>query len=97
MDWHLIGLSFIVVFLAELGDKSQLAAITLSGSCQHPRAIFLGSSMALILASLLGVLLGGGLGQLLPTQMMKGFAAIGFALMGISFLWSPTDVHTKLD
>ena len=41
MDWNLLGLSFIVVFLAELGDKSQLAAITLSGKCQHPRGDFL--------------------------------------------------------
>lgn len=91
MDWNLLGLSFVVVFLAELGDKSQLAAITLSGKCQHPRAIFLGTSSALVFASLLGVLLGEGVGQLLPTQLMKAIAAIGFALLGISFLWAPTD------
>ena len=40
MDWHLLGLSFITVFLAELGDKSQLAAIALSGRSQSPRAVF---------------------------------------------------------
>lgn len=97
MDWKLLGLSFVVVFLAELGDKSQLAAITLSGNCQHPRAIFLGTSSALIFASLLGVLLGEGVGQLLPTQLMKAIAAIGFALMGISFLWAPTEVGTDQD
>ena len=32
MDWHLLGLSFVTVFLSELGDKSQLAAIALSGN-----------------------------------------------------------------
>ena len=88
MDWHLLGLSFIVVFLAELGDKSQLAAITLSTNCHHPRAIFLGTSVALVVASLLGVLLGEGVAHLLPTALLKIIAAIGFAIMGISLLWS---------
>jgi putative Ca2+/H+ antiporter (TMEM165/GDT1 family) len=87
MDWHLLGLSFMIVFLAELGDKSQLAAITLSGQCRHPRAIFLGTASALVLASFLGVVLGGSLAQFLPTQLLKTVAAIGFAVMGISFLW----------
>lgn len=94
MDWNLLGLSFIVVFLAELGDKSQLAAITLSGNCQHPRAIFLGSATALVFASLLGVLLGEGVGQILPAQFMKAIASIGFALLGISFLWEPAEKST---
>ncbi len=87
MDWNLLSLSFIIVFLAELGDKSQLAAITLSGQCRHPRAIFLGTASALVFASFLGVILGGSLAQFLPTQLLKAVAAIGFAIMGISFLW----------
>ena len=36
MNWQLLGLSFITVFLAELGDKSQLAAIALSGGSRSP-------------------------------------------------------------
>ena len=51
MDWNLLGLSFITVFLAELGDKSQLAAIALSGTTKSPKAVFFGSVAALILAS----------------------------------------------
>ncbi|MFO5527167.1 MAG: TMEM165/GDT1 family protein, partial [Cuspidothrix sp.] len=39
MDWHLLGLSFVTVFLSELGDKSQLAAIALSGQGQSRKAI----------------------------------------------------------
>lgn len=91
MDWNLLGLSFIVVFLAELGDKSQLAAITLSGQCRHPRAIFLGTASALVFASFLGVILGGSLAQFLPTQLLKAVAAVGFATLGISFLWEEED------
>lgn len=87
MDWHLLGISFVMVFISELGDKSQLAAIALSGRSKSLRAVFLGSSAALLLASLLGVLLGGGIAQLLPLQSVKAIAAVGFAGMGLRLLW----------
>lgn len=87
MDWHLLGLSFATVFLSELGDKSQLAAIALSGSGKSLRAIFLGASAALLLASFLGVILGEGASQLLPTEWVKTIAAIGFAGIAIKLLW----------
>ncbi len=86
MDWHLIGLSFVMVFISELGDKSQLAAIALSGSSKSLKAVFLGSSAALLLASLLGVLLGEGISQILPLVWLKGIAAVGFAVMGLKLL-----------
>lgn len=88
MDWHLLGLSFVTVFLSELGDKSQLAAIALSGSGKSLRAIFLGTAVALLLASFLGVILGEGASHLLPTRWVKAIAAIGFALMAVELLWA---------
>ncbi len=88
MDLQLIGLSFITVFLAEIGDKSQLAAIALGGSSKHPRAVFLGSTVALILASFLGVIAGGGIAQFLSEKLLKALAAIGFATMALRILWS---------
>ncbi len=88
MNWHLIGISFITVFLAELGDKSQLAAIALSSNGnKSAKAVFLGSVAALILASLIGVLLGEGTAQLLPTKWTKLIAAIGFAVLAIRLLF----------
>ncbi|MGA1622556.1 MAG: TMEM165/GDT1 family protein [Synechocystis sp.] len=87
MDWQLFSLSFITVFLAEIGDKSQLAAIALGGSAKSPKAVFFGSITALILASFLGVLAGGSLAQLLPTKLMKAIAALGFAVMALRLLW----------
>lgn len=87
MDWNLLGLSFAMVFLSELGDKSQLAAISLGSQCQSPRMVFLGIALALVVTSLLGVLAGEGVAQLLPTHLLKGVAAIGFAVMGLSLLW----------
>ncbi|NEO23920.1 MULTISPECIES: TMEM165/GDT1 family protein [unclassified Moorena] len=87
MDWQLLGLSFLTVFLAEIGDKSQFAAIALSGSLNSPRTVFLGTIAALILASFLGVVAGGGVAHLLPTRLLKAIAAIGFALMALRLLW----------
>jgi len=91
MDWNLLGLSFITVFLSELGDKSQLAAIALSGNSKSLRAVFLGAAAALLLASFLGVLLGEGVSQILPTRWVKAIAAIGFAIMAIRLLWFECD------
>ena len=89
MDFQLLGLSFITVFLAEIGDKSQVAAIALGGSSKHPRAVFLGSTVALVLASFFGVIAGGGVAQFLPEKLLKAIAALGFAIMALRLLWSP--------
>jgi putative Ca2+/H+ antiporter (TMEM165/GDT1 family) len=86
MDWHLLGLSFITVFLSELGDKSQLAAIALSGRSNSPRAVFFGAAGALLLTSLLGALAGGAVAELLPTRLLKAIAAIGFAILAARLL-----------
>jgi len=87
MDWQLFGLSFVTVFLAELGDKSQLAAIALGGKSKSPQAVLLGSIVALILASFLGVIAGGTVAQVLPTKLLKAIAAIGFAILALRILW----------
>ncbi len=87
MNWQLLGLSFISVFLAELGDKSPLAAIALGGSSKAPRAVFLGTASALLLATLIGVLIGEGAAQVLPTQFVKLAAAAGFMIMAVRLLW----------
>lgn len=89
MDWHLIGISFITVFISELGDKSQLAAIALGSNTRSVRAVFLGTACALVLSSLLGVVLGEGTAHLLPLKYVKAIAAIGFAGMAVRLLWFP--------
>ncbi|MEB3251212.1 MAG: TMEM165/GDT1 family protein [Cyanobacteriota bacterium] len=87
MDWNLLALSFAAVFVSELGDKSQLAAIALGGKSQSPRAVFLGTAVALLLASFLGVILGEGTAHILPERLVKGVAAVGFALLAVRLLW----------
>ncbi|MEG5065472.1 TMEM165/GDT1 family protein [Microcoleus sp. B3-A4] len=92
MDWQLLGISFITVFLSELGDKSQLAAIALGSSCNSPRAVFFGTASALLLASLIGVAIGFSTAEVLPERLVKGLAGIGFAVMGLRLLWPKTDL-----
>jgi putative Ca2+/H+ antiporter (TMEM165/GDT1 family) len=92
MDWQLLGLSFITVFLSELGDKSQLAAIALGSSCNSPRAVFFGTASALLLASLIGVAIGFSTAEVLPERLVKAIAAIGFAVMGLRLLWPKADL-----
>jgi|CryBogDrversion2_11_1035321.scaffolds.fasta_scaffold22894_2 putative Ca2+/H+ antiporter (TMEM165/GDT1 family) len=87
MDWQLFSITFVTVFLAEIGDKSQLAAIALSGSSTSTKAVFLGSVAALILTSFLGVLVGGSFAQFLPEKLLKSLAAIGFILIALKLLW----------
>ncbi|MFZ9738935.1 MAG: TMEM165/GDT1 family protein [Prochlorotrichaceae cyanobacterium] len=86
MDWKLLALSFVTVFISELGDKSQIAAVALGGTSRFPVSVFLGTSAALILTSFLGVILGQGTAELLPSSWIKLAAALGFTILGVRLL-----------
>ena len=75
--------TFITIFIAELGDKTQLATLTMSGTSNKPLAVFLGSSSALVLASLVGALAGGSISNFLPEIILKSIASITFFIIGI--------------
>lgn len=79
--------SFVTVFIAELGDKTQLATLTLSGSSQKPLAVLLGSASALILASLVGVLAGGSISTFIPEIYLKLIASITFFIIGSKLIY----------
>ena len=82
----LLFTTFVTVFLAEMGDKTQLTTITLSSSTNKPLAVFIGSSIALILATLLGVLAGGSIARLVPAFFLKLLSGIVFLFIGINLL-----------
>ena len=75
--------TFLTIFIAELGDKTQLATLTISGTSKKPLAVFLGSSTALVFASLLGALAGGSISNFVPEIILKSIASITFFLIGI--------------
>ena len=82
----LLFTTFITVFLAEMGDKTQLTTITLSSTTNKPLAVFIGSSVALILATLLGALAGGSIANLIPAFLLKLLSGIVFLIIGINLL-----------
>ena len=80
----LLFTTFVAVFLAEIGDKTQLTTITLSSTTNKPLAVFIGSSLALILATLLGALAGGSIANLIPAFLLKLLSGIVFLIIGIN-------------
>ena len=75
--------TFLTIFIAELGDKTQLATLTISGISNKPLAVFLGSSTALVFASLLGALAGGSISNFVPEIILKTIASATFFIIGI--------------
>ena len=86
MDWKLILSTFGAIFLAELGDKTQLAAVTLSASTKKPLAVFIGASLALVAVSAAGVAAGAGLSEVLPLTLIRKVSAAAFVLIGVAML-----------
>ena len=85
----LLGSSFVTVFVAELGDKTQLATVAISGTSDRPVMVFFGSATALVLASLLGAAAGGSLAAVIPAPWLKLVAAVGFVWIGARLLLAP--------
>lgn len=83
MDWKIIITTFGTIFLAELGDKTQLATILMTSKTGHPLTVFVGAILALSLVTLIGVLVGEGLISILPQNILKKGAALAFILIGL--------------
>lgn len=86
MDWRVIITTFGMIFLAEMGDKTQLAAMTMAAQTKRPWAVFIGSSVALIAVSAVGVLVGGVVSQYVPLIWIKRAAAVAFIVIGVLIL-----------
>jgi putative Ca2+/H+ antiporter (TMEM165/GDT1 family) len=86
MDLKLFLMAFGMLFLAEIGDKTQLAVFTLVTQYNKPLPIFLGASMALVLVTLIGALFGNIVARYVPTAYLKLIAGILFVGIGIFVL-----------
>ena len=82
--WSTFFSTFVTIFLAEMGDKTQLATLLLSAESQSPLIVFVGAGAALIATSLVGVLLGRYLAKVLSPRTLD--IAAGALLMVISIL-----------
>lgn len=74
--------SFILIFVAELGDKTQLAMIALVASTGEIWAVFAGGTLALWAVSIIGILFGATLLRSIPKRRVHGAAALMFVLFG---------------
>ena len=79
---HGFWLAFGLVFLAELGDKTQLATLMLSANGHGPLPVFLGAALALVLVALISALVGDALGHALPVRLLRIAGGVAFVLMG---------------
>jgi putative Ca2+/H+ antiporter (TMEM165/GDT1 family) len=86
MDFRVLLTTFGIIFLAEMGDKTQLAAMTLSAQTKRPWAVFIGASLALAAVSAIGVLVGGVIGEYVPLIWIKRVAATAFIVIGVLML-----------
>lgn len=84
MDLKIFATVFATVFVAELGDKTQLATLLFAADEQVDRwMVFLGASMALVLASAIGVLGGGLVAQYVSGRSLHYAAGAGFIAIGV--------------
>ncbi len=84
MEYKLLFTVFISVFIAELGDKTQLATMLFAADKDVSKlTVFAGASLALILASGLGVLAGGVISQYLSERHLHYIAGVGFIGIGL--------------
>lgn len=74
--WAVFTSTFVTIFLAEMGDKTQVVTLLMSAESQDPWLVFLGAAAALITTSLLGVLLGYWLSKKLNPKVLDLSVAI---------------------
>lgn len=78
-----IIMTFFLVFLAELGDKTQLATMLMAAKSDSVWTVFLGSTIALAASSLIGVLAGGIITKYIPQCYIHYASGIAFIIIGI--------------
>ena len=86
IDYQIFMTTFGMVFLAELGDKTQLATFCLAADCDPKLSVFLGAAIALVLSTLIAVVFGSLLSKYLPEHYIKIAAGIFFVIVGIWML-----------
>ncbi|MCX6844207.1 MAG: TMEM165/GDT1 family protein [candidate division WOR-3 bacterium] len=82
MDWRLLLTTFGSIFIAELGDKTQLATLCFATGKNTLVPVFIGSSLALVTSSLLACLLGSTLTRVLPIRWIHLAAGLAFIVIG---------------
>jgi len=84
MDLRFFATVFTTVFLAELGDKTQLATFLYAADAQHSKlVVFLGAASALVVTSAIGVAMGSVVAQHVGPRVLSWLAGAGFIAIGV--------------
>jgi putative Ca2+/H+ antiporter (TMEM165/GDT1 family) len=84
MDLKLFATVFFTIFIAELGDKTQLATLLYASDASHPKlTVFAASASALVLTSALGVLAGSLVAEYVSPNVVRWLAGLGFIAVGV--------------
>ncbi len=87
MDWRLVCIAFVITFIAELGDKTQLAVFSLVSEYNRPLPVFLGASLALVAVCAIGTVLGKTMADRIPAHILEMLAGLMFLGLGIYMLF----------
>tara|TARA_B100001029_G_C14977587_1_gene404027 strand:+ start:359 stop:685 length:327 start_codon:yes stop_codon:yes gene_type:complete len=85
--------TFTTIFIAELGDKTQIATLMLSAESGKPATVFIGSSIALISSSLVGVLIGKWLSNKIAPSKFAFFTGLLMILISIFLAYDIIKTH----
>ncbi len=88
MDWKLLTSTFALIFLAELGDKTQLATFSLAAGQGSRWSVFAGAALALIATSAIAVVAGEAVSRMVPVHWLRRGAGALFVVLGLVFLFS---------
>jgi putative Ca2+/H+ antiporter (TMEM165/GDT1 family) len=86
MDWKLFASTFAAIFVAELGDKTQLAALSFSAGSSSKWTVFAGSALALVASSAIAVAGGEAVSRVVSPLWLRRIAGVVFVAMGLLFL-----------
>jgi putative Ca2+/H+ antiporter (TMEM165/GDT1 family) len=86
MSWKLFATTFVSIFLAELGDKTQLATLSLAAGERARWTVFLAAALALVASTAVAVLVGDSLARMIPPIWIKRAAGGLFLVLGALLL-----------
>ena len=85
--WTVFLSTFLTIFVAELGDKTQVTTLLMTAESHNPGIVFIGAGAALVTTSLLGVLLGRWLGSRLSPRTLDRASGIMLLIISVTLIW----------
>ena len=86
MNWQAFATVFGTVFLAEMGDKTQLATVAMAAHYQAALVVVIGTTLGMLIADVPAVFIGDKLASKVPMRLVHMIAAAVFALLGVATL-----------